>query len=85
MNANILMNIGTWLLCVASVPNFISIWKNRHDLKGYSTLGCLTFFFGLLFIAISFFQLGMISSFAAQILPLIMWGMASYFSWRSNQ
>ena len=80
MNGQILMNIGTWLLAIAAIPQLIEIWKNKHDLRGYSFYGSLILFVGLSLIALSFWVMEMWISVAAQIVPLIMWAMATWYS-----
>jgi hypothetical protein len=78
------MNAGTIILCLASLPQLKSIWANRQDLKGYSHMGCFFLFLGLSLITISFIILGMWVSVAAQIIPLCMWAMATYYSKRAG-
>ena len=36
---DVLMNIGTFLSLLSTLPQFRAAWTNRHDLKGYSMLG----------------------------------------------
>jgi len=83
--ANFLMDSGTWILCIAAVPQLISIYKNRNDLSGYSVLGTLALFLGLLLITGSFILMNMWVSVGAQVIPLILWSTASYYVWKGKK
>jgi len=83
--ANFLMDSGTWILCIAAVPQLISIYKNRNDLSGYSVSGTLALFLGLLLITGSFILMNMWISVGAQVIPLILWSTASYYVWKGKK
>lgn len=84
MIAEYFMNFGTLLLVIAAIPNIPSIWRNRHDLKGYSLSGAIIMFTGLSGICVAFFMIKMWFSMLTQILPIVMWGMVVLFKWRNN-
>jgi uncharacterized protein with PQ loop repeat len=77
------MNAGTIVLMLASLPQLKSIWENRNELRGYSPTATLFLFSGLSLITISFIMLRMWVSVAAQVIPLCMWAMATYYSRKS--
>lgn len=85
MIAELLMNLGTGLLAIAAIPQFISMWKNRQDLKGYSVLGSAVVFVSLVLITTSFFLMGMWVSVLAQALPLILWLLITIYSARRKK
>jgi len=76
------MNLGTWVLAISSLPQMISIWKNRKNLMGYSMFACLALAIGLIFIGVAFIYMGDYLSMIAGAIQIFMWGMASYFLWR---
>lgn len=75
-----MMNIGTWTLALASIPQMFSIWKNRHNLKGYSRLGCFALFAGMVSIGIAFYLMKDYVSMAAGILQIFMWFIATLYA-----
>jgi len=81
----LMMDVGTWILCFAAIPQLKSVLKNRNDLKGFSLLGLLALFLGLSSITISFILMGMWVSVAAQVLPLVLWTTALYYVWRGKK
>lgn len=85
MLAERLMDVGVWLLAIAGIPQLKEIWINRHDLRGYSLSGNLMLVIGLLFVTVSFILLKMWVSVAAQVLPLAMWTMATYYTWKGKK
>jgi hypothetical protein len=84
MIETVFMNIGTWALALASLPQMKTIWKNRKNLNGYSTWGSLILALGLSAIGVAFILMGDYISMIAGLIQIIMWLMATYFSWRKN-
>lgn len=78
--ANILMNVGTVLLAIAALPQLKSVWMDRHNLRGYSIIGTLIIFIGLISIVLSFIYLNLWISVAAQMPPLLLWFLATVYS-----
>lgn len=84
MNITLFMNLGTWTLALASIPQMISIWKNRKMLTGYSTKGSFLLALGLSFIGVAFAMMGDYISMIAGLIQIGMWLMATYYSWRTQ-
>jgi hypothetical protein len=85
MIETIFMNIGTWTLALASLPQMKSIWMNRRNLKGYSTIGSLLLALGLSAIGVAFVYVGDYISMIAGLIQIVMWLMAAFYSWRSSR
>ena len=80
MISEMLMNAGTWILAVAAIPQLFEVYENRDNLKGYSFIGSLALLIGLLLITLSFMIMSMWWSVLAQVIPLILWSMVTFYA-----
>lgn len=78
--ATIVMNTGTWLLALAAIPQIMSIWNNRKDLRGYSKIASATLLLGILLIDISFIIMKDYISMTAGLIQILMWLMATMYA-----
>ena len=70
---DLLMNIGTIAIVVATLPGIRAAYKNRDSLKGYSVYQAMLMIIAASSFLIAFWLMGNMVSMLAQLPPLAFW------------
>lgn len=81
---DLLMQIGTALAALVTLPQIYAVYKNREVLKGYSPIPCLGLCLAMISFGWAFYLMNNWFSVLCEIPVAFFWGLASYYSWRYN-
>lgn len=73
MNANILFSIGNLLFLIASYPMIQDVIRTKKNLKGYSLIGSICTFTGLIFMLLGFSTIQSFVSMVLMIPTIVYW------------
>lgn len=85
MYFELLMNVGTVAAAIGTLPNIWAAIKDRHSLKGYNPYGSAALCFAMFCFLLAFAEAQFWPSFISEIPPIIFWGIATYYSWKSRR
>ena len=80
----VLMNVGTMLSLISTIPQFIAVWKNREALRGYSVSGSLLLTLAMTSFGSAFVFMGNWFSFLCNVPIAIFWAIACFYSYKSQ-
>ena len=81
---NILMQAGTFLAALATLPQLVAVFKNRDQLKGYDPLASFGLFMAMVCFSAAFVLMDNWVSVACEVPVAIFWLLAAYYSWKGK-
>ncbi len=79
---NILMQLGTLLAAVATLPQIAAVFNNRESLRGYNPAATFGLFLAMMCFMYAFALMGNWFSVICEIPVAAFWLIATYYSWK---
>lgn len=79
---DVLMNFGTLMAALATLPQIWAVWRNRDALAGYNPLASFALFLAMCSFAAAFAIIELWASVLCEVPVAAFWLMASAYSWR---
>jgi hypothetical protein len=82
---DLLMQVGTALGALATLPQILAVFKNRDSLKGYNSPASFCLFLAMVAFAVAFYLMNNWFSAFCEIPVAVFWLMAAVYSMRKKQ